>query len=142
MKSKKNKNIFNLEKPDESKYHLHLEDYEVQKRVSEDPDSVMYIEDNHQSAGVFTVQISKERFEDPDIMEAMSAEMKSWKNYGVYREVPDSGQKTLSTRWVVTKKPTGYKARLVICGFEECLTEHVDSPTGDKCSTRIVISLC
>jgi hypothetical protein len=109
---------------------------------SDDPDSVLYIEDDKQSAGIFAVQISKERFEDPEIKAAMCVEMESWKTYGVYREVPDSGQKTLSTRWVVTKKPQGYKARLVVRGFEECLTEHVDSPTGDKCSTRIVTSLC
>ena len=141
VKSKNNKNVFNLKKPDDSQYNLHLEDYEVQKWETENTDSVMYMEDDYQSSGVFSVQISKERYDDPDIKKAMTDEMQSWKKYGVFKEVPDSGQKTLSTRWVVTKKSSGYKARLVIRGFEECLTEHVDSPTGDKCSTRIMLSL-
>ena len=76
-------------------------------------------------------------YEEPEIKDAMKAELDSWKKYGVFNEFSDSGQKTVSTRWVVTKKGHGYKARLVIRGFEEGLLEHVDSPTSGKCSVWI-----
>ena len=142
VKSAKNRNIFNLKKnSDDSVHHLPLEKYEVQKKNAEPDSSVMYFEDNHQTCEVFAVHISKERYDEPEIKAAMKAELDSWKKYGVYKEISDSGQKTVSTRWVVTKKGNGYKARLVIRGFEEGLLEHVDSPTSDKCSVRIMLSL-
>ncbi|XP_024125019.2 uncharacterized protein LOC112144625 [Oryzias melastigma] len=54
---------------------------------------------------------------------AKKQEFENWRNNGVYEEVPDDGQKCISTRWVCTLKETTNgivpKARLVARGFEE-----------------------
>ncbi len=137
-----NKNLFNIIKSsDQSKHHIHLDKCSVEKKNVESTNSVMYIEEEYIPAGIFAVHVPKGQWNDPRIQEAMEAELSSWKKYGVYREIPDTGQSTISTRWVVTPKANGYKARLVVRGFEEQLTQHVDSPTGDKCSSRIMMSL-
>ena len=58
-----------------------------------------------------------------DIMEAKEKEFESWKNNNVYEEVMNTGQKTMSVRWVITNKlkegKMTCKARLVARGFEE-----------------------
>ena len=151
----KNKNLFNIKKTsDDSLHHVQLDKCEVEKKVQDSADSVgseeredpteyiMYIEDEYQDGLVHAVSVTKDRFNEPEIVKAMEAEMDVWKKYGVYKEVKDTGQKTVSTRWVVTQKGKGlYKARLVVRGFEEELDMKVDSPTGDKCSSRIMMIL-
>ena len=39
--------------------------------------------------------------------------------FGTYEEVVNSGQKPLSTRWVITTKDRNTKARLDVRGFKE-----------------------
>ena len=136
----KNMNEFNIElSEDKSKHHLHLDKFNVQKSKSE-VSSIMYIEESY--SHTFVVNVPKERYKDPLIKEAMGIEMDYWKKYNVFTEVNDHHQKTLSTRWVVTQKAHNkYKARLVERGFEELDVNHVDSPTGDKCSLRIMLAL-
>ena len=130
----RNKNLFNLVKSkDESSHHCHLDKMEVEKST----DPIMYFEDNTS----YVVNIPRDRYNEPAIQEAMNAEMERWKTYGTYREIYDRGQKTISTRWVVTEKKTGYKARLVVRGFEEIDVGQADSPTGDKATLRMVLSL-
>ena len=82
-----------------------------------------------------------------DFKEAKSRELQSWFNHNVYVEVPNDGQKYISTRWVLTEKFVNgnktTKARLVARGFEE---DHLaklrtDSPTCGKESLRIVIAI-
>ena len=72
--------------------------------------------------------------------------MSFWKVNGVYKEVKNQGQSTVSTRWVPSEKisPTGetkLKERLVIKGYEE--KEHIqaDSPTVSKEVLRIFFSV-
>ena len=72
-------------------------------------------------------------------------ELKKWKDMNVYKEVTDSGQPTISTRWVLTRKSqkecTKYKARLVARGFEEHNPPRTDSPTCSKHFLRLIFAL-
>ena len=138
----KNKNLFNLVKSsDESTHHIHLDKCIVEKNT-ETIQFVHYFEDVNVEQ-TFAVNIPKTRYCDPRIQEAMRKEMEVWDKYEVYREIHDTGQKTLSTRWVVTQKSNDiFKARLVVRGFEEPnVVDFVDSPTGDKCSRHILVTL-
>ena len=56
---------------------------------------------------------------DKDIIMAKENELVKLAQFGTYKEVVNSGQKTLSTRWVITTKDLNTKARLVVRGFEE-----------------------
>ena len=140
----KHKNSFNIKSLSGDDIHnMDLNKCEVEKKWSSEleVEESFYIEDDDVASGVYAVQVSKERYNDPKVKEAMDTELSSWKKYGVYKEVADCGQKAVSMRWVVTTKGNGYKARLVVRVFEEQLLEHVDSPTGDKCSSRILLTL-
>ena len=140
--SGKNKNVFNIKSlNNDSTHHIDLSECEVEKKCVDESEETFFIEDDDIVSGVFAVHVSKERYNDPKVKQAMDTEMSAWKKYGVYREVPDCGQKAISMRWVVTSKGNGYKARLVVRGFEEQLQQHIDSPTGDKCSSRILLTL-
>lgn len=77
---------------------------------------------------------------------AKKEELKSWKSFGVYKEVPNMGQKALSVHWVVMEKETGEgkkkkKARLVVRGFEEKEEIQSDSPTVSKEVLRSFIAI-
>ena len=67
-------------------------------------------------------------------------------NY-VFQVVPNNGQLTVSSRWVITEKMKNgtrtVKARLVARGFEENSSNlQVDSPTCAKESLRLLFVLC
>ena len=36
-------------------------------------------------------------------VEAKEKELKNWEDFGVYKEVPDEGQKTLQANWVLVE---------------------------------------
>lgn len=78
---------------------------------------------------------------------AKNAELESWKTNQVYAEVPDSGQKCVSTRWVCTMKELDGdfipKARLVARGFEELEKGNIpkDSPTCSSESLRMILAV-
>ena len=131
----KDKNQFNIRNEREETYQEHRDTQEVRE--------TMYNEDGHGEESILSVTIQKSRYHEPQIEEAMTAEIDYWKQYKVYSEVKDLGQKTLKTRWVVTRKGNNsYKARLVVTGFEEEIEEKVDSPRGEKSSLRILLSIC
>ena len=56
---------------------------------------------------------------DKDIIMAEENELDKLAQFGTYEEVVNSGQKTLSARWVITTKGRNTKARLIVKGFEE-----------------------
>ena len=83
-----------------------------------------------------------------DVNTAKEKEMLNWKEIEVFSEVENTGQKTISLRWVVTEKLSSdnkpvVKARLVARGFEESMLEEQrrDSPTCTKDSLRMVLSV-
>ena len=79
--------------------------------------------------------------------EAKQRELTSWRQEEVYKEVPNEGQKTISTRWVITTKVINgvmsTKARLVARGFEEKEEQIIrsDSPTCLRESVRLFFSI-
>ena len=79
---------------------------------------------------------------DKDIMMAKENELDKLVQFGTHEEVVNSGQKTLSTRWVITTKDRNNKARLVVRGFEEKDLEIPrDSPTVSKGAMRLFLSV-
>lgn len=81
---------------------------------------------------------------DPAFDLAKQEELNKWKHFDTFIEIPNNGEKTISTRWVCTRKIKGgqvvYKARLVARGFEEdCKTLRTDSPTCSKESLRLCL---
>ena len=78
---------------------------------------------HHQGEGgktedAFAVIIPKERYNNPDAVEAKKAEFENWVDLEAVYWVEDKGQKLISTRWVITENeyPDGEgkpKARLV-----------------------------
>ena len=73
---------------------------------------------------------------------AKENELDKLAQFGTYEEVVNSGQKTLSTTWVITTKDRNTKARIVVRGFEEKDLEIPrDSPTVGKGAMRLFISV-
>ena len=76
------------------------------------------------------------------IENAKDIELEKLIQFQTYEEVANKGQKTLSTRWVITDKNGQTKARLVVRGFEEKDMEiQKDSPTVGKGAMRLFISI-
>ena len=80
---------------------------------------------------------------------AMAEELGAWLELSVFEEVAFSGQRVLSTRWVLTLKqpefptaPPRRKARLVVRGFEDPDRDAVDSlsQTASRATLRTVFS--
>ena len=82
-----------------------------------------------------------------DVKEAKLQELQSWFDHNVYVEVPNDGQKYISTRCVLTAKFVNrnkkMKTRLVEREFEEdqLAKLRTDLPTCGKGSLRIVIPI-
>ena len=133
----KHKNWYNIE-------YLSPEDVQ-QTKQSIDVTKVLDLE---------TIPMNEDQTEEDEVMvinnvsfdDAKQAELESWKTHGVYSEVSDEGQKTVSTRWVCTlKEKEGKvvpKARLVARGFEEQkLDIEKDSPTCSTESLKMVLAV-
>ena len=91
------------------------------------------------------VYFSIKEIESTQVTDAKFAEVENWKRNHVYEEVPFTGQKCVSVRWVFTEKFIDgkkiVKARLVARGFEETESFQVDSPTCSKESLRIALTI-
>ena len=70
---------------------------------------------------------------DREVLSAKERELQNWKSEEVYVEVPNNGQPTMSTTWVIKQKiidgKYALKARLCARGFEEEQFFRTDSPT-------------
>ena len=83
---------------------------------------------------------------DPLFNQAKIDEINKWNLFETFIEFPDRGEKTISTRWVCTRKIKGgkvvHKARLVARGFEEnSKFLQTDSPTCSKESLRMLLCI-
>ena len=80
--------------------------------------------------------------EDECFQAAKQTELSRWKQNNVYTELPYTGQKLISLKWVCSFKNIDNnvvaKAWLVAKGFEEILK---DSPTWSKEALRIIWTL-
>ena len=85
-------------------------------------------------------------FEDKDIADAKRKEIESWKNNQVYIEEDDRGEKSISTRWIITEKYKEgkkiCKARLIARGFEEQEEDNKkDAPTCAAETLKICLGI-
>ncbi|XP_057305251.1 uncharacterized protein LOC130642182 [Hydractinia symbiolongicarpus] len=81
-----------------------------------------------------------------EVVDAKERELQNLKENDVFEEVPDTGQTTVSSKWVITEKFKGekrvVKARLVARGFEEnSQSLRTDSPTCGKQSLRLAMAI-
>ena len=90
---------------------------------------------------IYATTLSKEEQSTEKCLEAKLAELRKLQAFGTYEEVPYCGQKCVSTRWVLTSKGDGVRARLVARGFEEDNNFECDSPTVGKSAIRLFLAL-
>lgn len=135
-----NKNKFNLQLDggeSEEPLCIDLASVEVERlKAEETPDeTVMFTEE--ESICLVASKIPDEK----KVKVAKEAEIKKFQEYNVYEEVKNTGQSTVSCRWVVTQKDDKVKARLVARGYEEMLLQRVDAPTVSSTSLWILFTL-
>ena len=80
----------------------------------------------------------------PQVDNAKLKELERWKDHEVFEIVPDNGDTTIDTRWMITEKTmhdgnSAIKVRLVAKGFQEPSKAEIrkDSPTALKTSLRL-----
>ena len=81
---------------------------------------------------IFVSNVPRELHKSSEVISAKTDELNKLKMFDVYEEVPDVGQVCIDTRWVVTYKGDGIKARIVARGFQERQCVPSDSPTVAK----------
>ena len=83
----------------------------------------------------------------PEVIEAKDRELENLAKYEVFEEIEDTGQETVGSRWVITKKEradgqkTDYKGRLVAKGYQEKSAPQADSPTMRRESLKLFFSI-
>lgn len=90
---------------------------------------------------VNVVMIPKRCHKETDCVEAKRVELNKLKDFSTYEEVQDCGQDRISTTWVLWKKGTETRARLVARGFEEDTDIRKDSPTIGKNALKVFLAL-
>lgn len=105
---------------------------------------VWKITDNIEYLVLFT---KSEELKQP-VIEAKQCELRNWRKNQVYERVKNTGQKAVSSRWVMTEKlipgseVSKIKMRLVCRGYEEDSSMfRTDSPTCTKESLRLAVSV-
>ena len=84
-------------------------------------------------------QVPKELHNSPECIEAKHDELCKLAMCDACEEVPNTGQECISTRWVMTFKGKGVKARLVARGFQERYP--VLSDSAAKTAVRTLLAL-
>ena len=92
-------------------------------------------------AEVCVTLVPRSQLKSPECLVAKDKELQKLKEFNTYEEVPDVGQKTISTRFVMTIKNSEVRARLVARGFEESQHVNSDSPTIGKCAIRLFLCI-
>ena len=90
---------------------------------------------------IYMTDVPKELLKSPEVREAKQEELKKLDMFDVYEEVDHKGQCLIDTKWVVTYKGQGIKARIVARGFQEREFVVSDSPTVAKTAFRTVLSI-
>ena len=90
---------------------------------------------------IYMVTIPKSQHKSDECVVAKQIELEKLARFDVYENVEDMGQKAISTRWILWKKGSEIRARLVARGFEEEVFADIDSPTVGKGMVRMVLTL-
>ena len=130
--------MINAKEHDIERIEEHAKDQNTHESdSSEDPEKILLLEEQDNIILQGTCLPDEHK-----VTKAKNDELNKFKEYGVYNEVKNIGQSTVSCRWVITKKGETVKARLVARGFEEMLVGNVDAPTVNSTSLWILISVC
>jgi transposase InsO family protein len=130
-----NKNWYNLRLDNGRELSADTAQHEVRKL---DDEQALYTW-VHQE--VLAVMIPKEQRNSPECLEAKKQELKKLADFETYTVVEDKGQPSISTTWVLTEKGSDVRARLTARGYEESDDFPKDSPTMQKFSFRILLTL-
>lgn len=103
--------------------------------------SRLHQESLQEALPVFITLIPKSKQNTDECSKAKEIELKKLADFKVFDEVSYDGQECISTRWILWPKGDSIRARLVARGFEEGITENVDSPTVGKTAVRVFLSL-
>ena len=93
----------------------------------------------------FVVLIPRHLHNSENCFEAKRKEIENLKCHNVFEEVPDQGQKTIGTNWILAEKvkdgKTFVKARLCARGDQEVDKQNIrtDSPTIDKSNIKLIL---
>lgn len=84
-------------------------------------------------------------YDDESILKAKMKELSNWERNEVFIPVKNVGQKTITTRWIVTEKENSgersCKARLVARGFEDEEIMETDAPTCGSESLKVCLTV-
>ena len=116
-------------------FDTHTDDSNIRKMLTED---VMFTWAHEE---VMAVMLPKERRNTPECLAAKEAELQKLKNFDTYKVVEDKGQEYITTTWVLTEKGDEIRARLTARGYEETNEIPKDSPTMQKTSLRLILTL-
>ena len=143
--------IFEVEVNDESDdKRKDFKEMELKDRKKENYDIYMSKQDEvdeRDDLDTFVVELPVSQHSRSDVNEAKAKKISNMEHYEVFVKVKDIGQITVGSRWVVTEKQahdgqkTKVKARLVTRGFQEENKVQSDSPTANKESVRIFLSI-
>ena len=90
---------------------------------------------------VLAVMMPREMKDSPECLAAKEVELQKLKDFDTYQEVKDDGQSRITTTWVLTMKGKEVKARLTARGFQEEDEHPKESPTMQKYSLRILLTI-
>ena len=116
-------------------FSAHDEDLKIRRMLPEDAMA------NWAHEEVMAVMLPKERRNTPECLAAKEAELDKLKSFETYKVVEDKGQEYISTTWVLTEKGDEIRARLTARGYEETEEFPKDSPTMQKPTLRLLLTL-
>ena len=90
---------------------------------------------------VFAVMVPRADRNNDACQEAKDQELSKLKEFDTYQVVEDQNQDRITTTWVLTEKADIVKARLTCKGFQEEDDFPTDSPTVQKSSIRLLLTL-
>ena len=109
--------------------------YKIRLEAKDEDISLLVTED------VLAVMVPKEQRNSPECMIAKQDELTKLLAFDTYKVVDDKGQDFITTTWVLTEKGTEKRARLTARGFQEDTTFPTDSPTVQKHSMRLLLTI-
>ena len=90
---------------------------------------------------ILAVMVPREQRDSPECMTAKLEELAKLQAFDTYTIVDDEGQDRITTTWVLTEKGTEKRARLTARGFQEDGTFPTDSPTVQKHSMKLLLTI-
>ena len=111
------------------------------RKFNKEQGAQLYCVQHNVPSYVYVSDVPRELHKSPEVLDAKKEELEKLNIFDVYDEVEDKGQPRIDTRWVVTYKGSGVKARIVARGFQDLDPVPSDSPTVAKTAMRSMISV-